>query len=375
MEEILRKLVAFPTVTGDSAAMHDLLTYVADFLVERGMHVEWFESNGFESIVATTKAGVKTPRVMLGAHADVVHAESDMFNLRVANSTYIGRGAYDMKFAIAAYMQIVEELRAEIDEYDFAIMLTSDEEFGGADGVLKLIDEGYLPEVCILPDGGDNWQIQTGSRGIQLYEISYAGRAAHGARPWLGDNALDKLVTIYDEIRGLFHDHPHPDISTVSLTRITGGDAPNQIPALASMTIDVRPAGSRDYQHLAEEIRRICSKHNATCRLISEGAPTAFSLEDPYIAPYVALVQQVTGTKVKGFFAPAASDARHYVPYGVPVISVYPTGGDHHGPHEWISINGCKDFKLITKKYLQEMALTKRTKAKKAAAPLTQAVS
>lgn len=378
MEEILRKLVAYPTVSGDTAAMHDLLDYVSGYLVALGMHIEWFESNGFESIVATTRPGFKTPIVMLGAHADVVSAESAMFEMRIANSTYIGRGVYDMKFAIAAYMLIVDELQHDLNSYNFGIMITPDEELGGVNGVYKLINEGYLPAVCILPDGGDNWQVQTSSRGIQHYDISYAGKAAHGARPWLGDNALEKLLAVYTEIRQAFPEHPHPDTSTISLTRMSGGEASNQIPDLATMSIDVRAAGSTEYQRLAEHIRMVCERRKASCLLTSEGAPTSYDLADPMIAPFASLIESVAGVKAQGFCTPAASDARYYVPYGVPVISVYPTGGDHHGPNEWISIAACDKFKEITLRYLQSVATTRRKPGRKrsaSSATLTESTS
>src|ERR1051326_2061023 len=137
-EDILRKLIAFPTVSGDAEAMHQLLEYVSSFVTQRGMHVVWFKSNGFESIVATVKEGHKTPKVMLGAHADVVPAEAAMFTLRQEEGKYIGRGVLDMKFALASYLQIIDDIKDDLDAYDIGLMVTSDEEVGGLDGVAKL---------------------------------------------------------------------------------------------------------------------------------------------------------------------------------------------------------------------------------------------
>ncbi len=356
MEEILRKLISYRTVSGDADAMRQLLDFVADYVTQRGMHVQRYEWNGYESLIATVLPGNKTPKVMLAAHADVVPADEPMFTMRTEDGKHIGRGVLDMKFAIAAYLQIINDIQNDLGRYDIGLMLTSDEEMGGDNGVAKLLDEGYLPQVFVLPDGGDNWQVQTGSKGILLYEISLVGKSAHGSRPWLGDNALLKLIAVLDEIAAMFPRHPQPDTSTISLTQMTGGQAPNQIPGTARMTIDVRAAGSEEYRRIASGINAICRQHDARCKLVSEGAPTSFSLKDPLIAPFVRHITDVTGIPVEGFYAPAASDARFVVPYGIPCILAYPTGGGHHGPEEWIDSIACQQFAVITRRYLDEVA-------------------
>jgi succinyl-diaminopimelate desuccinylase len=359
MEDTLRKLVAFPTVSGDAKAMHELLEYVADFVTQRGMHVVWFNSNGFESIVATVKPDHKTPKVMLGAHADVVPAESPMFTLRQEDGKYIGRGVLDMKFAIASYLQVIDDIQHDLEMYDIGLMITGDEEVGGRDGVAVLIDAGYLPQVCILPDGGDNWQIQTGSKGILIYEITVEGKSAHGSRPWLGDNAITKILGVLDEIAALFPKVPTPETNTISLTKIKSGKALSQIPNAAKMTLDVRTLNSREYQRLDYEIRQICKRNNALCTNVSDGAPTSFDLNNPLIAPFAALITEVTGQPMAGYFAMGASDARYYIPYGTPIISVYPTGGNIHGDDEWLDVMAFGQFRDILRQYLDEVALTK----------------
>jgi succinyl-diaminopimelate desuccinylase len=356
MEEILRKLVAFRTVTGDAAAMHELLDYVADFVTKRGMHVKWFEFNGFESIVATTKLGDKTPKVMLAAHADVVPAEDPMFTLRKEEGNYIGRGVIDMKFAIATFLHVIDGLGDRLGDYDLGLMISSDEEFGGRNGVAKLVDEGYIPGMCILPDGGDNWQIQTSSKGMWLFEISASGRTAHGSRPWLGENAITKLLKVLDEISALFPKHPHPDTNTMTLSRFTGGEAMNQVPSKASMMIDVRTVNSSEHSRIYDEVVQICRKHELEHDFISDAAPTHFDLNDPLIAPFAQLITKHTGVAVRGHHALGASDVRFYVPYGVPCISVYPPGGDLHADGEWINAKALDQFIVIVREYLDEVA-------------------
>ena len=358
MEQILKQLVAFPTVTGDQTAMHQLLSYVAGFVAERGMHVEWFESNGFESIVATTAPGRKNPTVMLAAHADVVPATDDMFELRAQDDTYVGRGVLDMKLALAAYLTVIDDLGTALPAYDIGLMVTGDEEAGGHDGVKKLVDEGYLPSVCILPDGGDNWQVQTASKGLWLFNISMRGVSAHGSRHWQGDNAITKLLAALDDIQQLFppDNDQHAQTNTISLNVLNGGLAFSQVPDEASMIIDIRTMDSHEHARLYDQVTAICRRHGARYQHVSDCAPTKFELTDPWIAPFADIVTTVTGVPQTGFCALGASDARYYVPFGVPCISVYPRGGDIHSDREWVGQECLGQFRTILRQYLDAKA-------------------
>ena len=360
MNDILARLISIPTVSGDQTAMHQLLNYVASFVVSRGMHVEWYESNGFESIVATTRGHRKTPKVLLAAHADVVPADEPAFTLTERDGRLYGRGAIDMKFAIAAYMDLIDSLVSNLDDYDFGLMITGDEELGGLNGAAKLVDEGYIPQVCILPDGGDDWQIQTSSKGFWAFEISTTGRSAHGSRHWQGDNAITKLLATLEEITGLFEDpsRQSKDTNTVSLNLLNGGVAMNQVPESASMTIDVRTTDAAEHARIYEAVTAICRRHGAAYRHVSDCAPTSFDLQDPLIAPFARLIAERTGVAQNGYHALGSSDARFYVPFGVPCISVYPTGGNLHAEDEWIDAEAFQHFRAILGDYMEQIART-----------------
>ncbi len=348
--------MAYRTVSGDAEPMRQLLDYVDGYVSERGMHVQRFTWNGFESLIATVKLGHKTPKVMLAAHADVVPAGDDMFTMRSEAGKYIGRGVLDMKFAIATYLQIIDDIKDDISNYDIGLMITSDEELGGMHGTARLIETGYLPQVCILPDGGENWQVQTASKGMHAFEVSMDGTTAHGSRPWLGDNALVKLITVLDEIAALFPKHPHPDTNTITLSKMDGGAVMNQVPSKAGMTLDIRTLNSHEHLRLYDAVHKVCRKYNASCVSVSDAAPTSSDLQDPLIAPFVRFITAVTGNTVTGSRALGASDARYFVPFGVPCISLYPTGLNLHADGEWIGQTALNEFKTVVASYLDEVA-------------------
>lgn len=355
MENIFSKLVAFPSVTGDTQASHELVEYVADFVRRRGMHIERYISNGFESLVATSRAGDKAPAVMLAAHGDVVKAPPEQFVLRKADGKYYGRGVLDMKFALAAYLQIIDELQGNIQDYSLGLMLTMDEERGGEDGVALLLKEGYRPKVCLIPDGGDNWQVQTASKGVWVFDITAHGTSAHSSRHWEGDNALTKLLPIVPQLEALFPNQGI-DTNTISINNIRAGGALTQVPDKAALSMDIRTINESEHKRLFEAVATLCRQHGFECSVVADGDPTYFDLHDPYIQPYVDLIEEVVGVKVTGTKTLASNDARFFTPHNIPCISLYPTGGEHHSSKEWIDAQAFEDFKNITQQYLEIVA-------------------
>lgn len=355
MEDILRKLVGFHTTADDPQSMHEALDYIATFVTERGMHVARFEHNGVESLVATVKAEHKTPKVMLAAHLDVTPATDDLFEVRKLGDKLYGRGTLDMKFAIAAYLQLIDELQDSLSTYDIGIMITSDEESGGHDGTGELVKEGYLPQVCIIPDGGDNWQVQLSSKGFLYLRLQAYGTPAHGSRPWLGVNAVWPLISAVQEIQELFKNNT-AESATLNLGKFHGGAAINQVADYAEASLDIRTPTDAEKLPLLAQIRSICANHQVEVSVFLDGHATSFNLRDPLIAPFVRAITEVTGVQVTGSHTLGSNDARFFVPYNIPCISVYPTGAGHHGPEEWISEEGFYQFKDVLLRYLEEVA-------------------
>jgi len=355
MEEILRKLVAFPTITGDETAVHQALDYIAGFVVKRGMHAQRFDSNGFESLIATTSPGNKKPTVMLTAHIDVVPAPESAFELREDESKFHGRGVLDMKCAVAVYLQIIDELQDRLGEYDFGLMINSDEEVGGKDGIGPLLEEGFAPKVAVLPDGGDDWQIQVYSKGFMYIKIAVEGKPAHGSRPWLGDNANVRLLTIIHEVQNLFPEQK-PDSNTMNLGQFNGGKAVNQVADHAEAFLDVRLVNEHEKTRIIKALQEICDRAGAELTFLLNGATGEFSLTNPYIKPFAECIEEVTGVKVVGSRTLGSNDGRYFAAKHIPCISFYPTGGGHHGPDEWLDKKAFYQMKDVIKSYLEKTA-------------------
>jgi acetylornithine deacetylase/succinyl-diaminopimelate desuccinylase-like protein len=356
LESIFNYLVSIPTVTGNYEANHDALNYIAAFLEARGMHLTRHTWNNVESLVATTRK-TKTPEVMLGAHLDVVPAEQHLFSIREEGDKLYGRGTLDMKFAIAAYLCVIDELRDNLSQYDIGITITTDEEAGGTDGVGRLIEEGYLPKVCVLPDGGDDWQIQLHAKGVLQISLTATGKPAHGSRPWLGKNAIMILAKALEEIEHLFEGH-NVATKTFNVGKIKGGKAVNQVADFAEALLDIRVMTEEEKAQVLAAIEKIAVTYGLEVSVVIDGAVMQFKLDNPYIKRFADIVTEVTGTEITGSSTLGSSDARYYAKRAIPCISLYPPGGGHHGPEEWISKKGYHQFKEIVSRFVRTTART-----------------
>lgn len=356
MEQYLQALVAQKTITSDTAVSQNALDYLQDFFEAHGLHCLRYTSNGYGSLVATVKKNDKTPKVMLAAHIDVVAGSDELFTLREQEGKWLGRGVFDMKFAIASYMQLLDELGNDIQRYDFGIMVTADEETGGLEGVGKLVELGYRPGVCILPDGADNWQIETFAKGLIYGAVHTRGKASHGSRPWEGDSATFKLIDLLSELKQHFADQTL-NTNTLNIGIIEGGTTINQTPASASASIDIRYMTPADRENTLAVLRTLCEKYESTfVETEIQGHPVANELTHPLIRPFAESVTRITGNEVSGTVSYGGSDARYLTPVNIPCIICRPPGGNQHADGEWIDKQGAEQYTAVLRDYLNTIA-------------------
>ncbi len=376
MEELLRKLLAFRTIVGDEAATRQALDFVADFLAVRGMSVARFAPTAtmHEALVATTRP-TKTPTIMLAAHLDVMPARDEQFTLRKQNDKLYGRGVWDMQEALAVYLQLVDELRGKLQDYDFGILITSDEELGGKDnisGFARLLEQGYIGSAYVLPDGGEEWQLETFAKGYMHYTLEFHGKAAHGSRPWEGDNAIARLVDTLADLKSHFHGHG-PDTDTINLGIVKGGEIVNKIPHYAVADIEMRLNDTDSSDKLRKLVETVCARHGAQPTPRAYFPPITNSLDNLYLQAFAASIHKVTGVANHGHKSYGGTDARFLSQRGIPCALVRPPGGDFHGANEWLSEAGFYQLKAVIGDFLKHMARhpDKTNKTVSLAAPQT----
>jgi acetylornithine deacetylase len=233
---LTRELIDIPSVTGEE---FQIGTSLGELLMRLGYHVELQDISPERSnIIGTTQA---KPRVVLSTHMDTVppfigSSEDDEF--------IYGRGACDAKGIIAAQIGAAERLRANgFDE--LGLLFTVDEEVTSAGA--KIANDHSIAEACEFLINGeptDN-RLAIGTKGSLQATISTHGRAAHSAYPEQGESAIEKLLDVLHDIRGI--DWPSNDVfgeTTCNIGIITGGTRANVIPDAAQATIQIRLADS-----------------------------------------------------------------------------------------------------------------------------------
>jgi succinyl-diaminopimelate desuccinylase len=356
--KLLRQLVEAQTISVNTTANNRLLKEISQYLAERGMHIHDYERDGVRSFVATTKPGNKRSKVLLSAHVDVVPAPDTMFKLTEKGDKLIGRGVMDMKFAVACYMALVDSLRYELQNYDFGIMMTSDEEVGSVKGVDMLVNEfDYRPEVVIVPDGGENWQLETFAKGVHWIKLTASGKSAHASRPWEGDSAIQSLLEALREIEALVPARTDPKETTLTIGTIDGGTMANQIPAKASAMLDIRYGSLADYKRLYPLIKAICRKYGVKTVVEAGHPPYSNDAKNPLIESFLDISSEVIGERPGTNLSYGVTDGRFFSAVGIPSVIIEPPAGDRHKDTEWLSRRGFNQFAVILDRYVRQTAV------------------
>ena len=283
--------------------------------------------------------------VLLHGHMDVVPGHSEQFEPQIVGERLIGRGAYDMKGGLAALMLSIADLQG-VEGVRCRLGIVPDEESEeeqerGAD---LLIAEGFSGDFAITGEPTD-MLVGVAAKGVFAMRVKVSGLAAHGATPWLGENAILRALDVYRRIESLpfaqesseLYDRP-----SINLGRILGGDALNKVPDVCVIDVDVRYLPEQDPSTILAEVSAIegaevISTFHRPPAVVDPNSPFVMALRDA-ASPHHP--EEVTTIGRHG-----ASDAVSFLRAGIPTVEFGPTGAGHHGPDEWVSIPSLASYR------------------------------
>jgi succinyl-diaminopimelate desuccinylase len=335
------ELLAVPSTAERPAELSRALE-MAIGLAGSGVTVERFSSGGKPS--ALLYRGPDRPhfRVILNAHLDVVPGGPEQFRPRREGDRLYARGAQDMKVSALVLVQVFRELTGGL-HHPLGLQLVTDEEVGGRDGTLHQLEAGVTADFVLIGEAS-GLRLVTDSKGRINARLRADGRAAHGAYPWLGDNALVKL---HRSVSNLLAAYPVPAEeawrTTVNLARIeTSNQAFNQIPDQAEAWLDIRfPADDPDLngktdQQIAAHLAGFCEPGVTPVVDSSDPARHASSDRPEMLRLREAITRQ--GYRPDLLRKHGASDGRFYYQRGIDAV-IFGIGGDgQHGPAEYADI-------------------------------------
>jgi succinyl-diaminopimelate desuccinylase len=324
-----------------------------------GLEITMYQSHGYESLVARP-TGVAKPDILLCGHLDVVHhPEPDSYRSEIRDGKIYGPGAGDMKGQLAIMIELIRNLSHECPDLSVGMAITSDEERGGGHGVKYLVEDvGLECGLAIIPDGGSLNDLIVEEKGIIHLRLIAEGVSAHAARPWLAENALERITNAIGRIRTYFSQFTpgkvDPDdlsthwFSTCTETMIeTPNDSPNRIPELASAVLDIRFVPPMTSQQVLEEIEGLLGR-GVSAEPIVIAEPTHLS-PDPGFAK---ITEEVTGMPTRLVRSSGGSDGRFFCAQGIPVLLSRPYVGNLHGRDEWIDIDSMVSYFEICRSYI-----------------------
>lgn len=352
LEATLAKLVSVPSFYDDSTACKAVIDFISQE-IEAAKIFTITRSSDSETnpwIIATTQ-NTKKPDILFAAHADVVPAPAELFTMRKQEGKFYGRGVYDMKSAIACYLELIKNHSDQLRTLNIGFLFTTDEERNGKT-VLDVLAAGLRPKVVFLPDGGDNWHVEKRAKGLYAIELSANGKTAHGSRPWEGENALHILQDALHTLRA-HYPYTTPSHSTLSINKIVGGEVINQVADSALAQIDFRSFSVADLENYRRLVAEVAKKHNLNIVEINSGTPCSFDPESSAVQSFLKALRRFTGKDSVDYCdSYGASDARHFALYNIPSIIMQPVGGGRHADDEWILASDLSRYYCFIEQWL-----------------------
>lgn len=358
---LTKKLIIFKTVTGNReeiAACFDFIKKYFEQEIKTGKIVaKDYDKNGVLSLVLANRDALKFD-IILNGHIDVVNAEEKYFTPQIKSGKLLGRGAGDMKSQVATTMILFKEFMNSDKDKSIALILNSDEEVGGKYGAGYLVKNvGYRAKIVIAPDGGNNFDLDIKEKGLFWFKISAKGKAVHGSRTWLGENAILKLVKFYKELEKIFPPlgrtkNLYQDGVSVNLGKILGGKSVNAVPDSAEMYLDIRYSEKQDRQKIIDAIKKISRKNKVSYEIIDLAEMFETDPDNPYLKKFKAIAEKKLGRKIKIIKSTGAGDNRFFSERGMPVVIMGPNFGGEHSADEWLEIKSLEKFYRILKEFL-----------------------
>jgi succinyl-diaminopimelate desuccinylase len=352
---LAERLITYDTSTVDG--LRAAAGFVKGWLGSRDIDVADREHGGLPVILADVGApeGADVPTVILHGHLDVVPGRPEQFEPRIEGDRLIGRGAYDMKGALAAMMCALRDVAAQRN-VRVRFMCVPDEEADDVDDHCTdaLVHEGLTGDFAITGEPTD-LHIGVQAKGVLAFRMVVSGRAAHGSTPWLGDNAVLKALDAFRAIESLPFSRQSSELfdrPSINLARVLGGDALNKVPDVCVVDVDIRYLPDQDPGQILSDVRAIPDVEVVKSFI---RPPVHVSPHNLHVGVLRDSVAGLVEGEVLSVGRDGASDAVSFVEAGIPAVEFGPRGGGHHGPDEWVSLSSLVHYREALAAYVRAL--------------------
>ena len=363
--DFAKRLIAAPSVTPATGAVFDAME---ELLAPLGFTVTRFTRGDgetgtpeapVENLFAIRRGPPGSKHFAFAGHLDVVPPgegwASGAFEPEIRGELLYGRGAVDMKGAIACMAAAVADVPEDAGTVSFII--TGDEEGPALHGTRALIDwmrdHGEQPDLCLVGEPtsvnrlGDMMKI--GRRGSVNIWLEVEGTQGHVAYPHLADNPIPKLVAMLAELDALVLDEGTDwfQPSNLEITDLeVGNTAHNVIPAVAKARISIRFNDTHSGASLSEKVVAIAKKHGGSALPIVSGEPF-LTPPGAFSAIIAEAVKAETGVDPEPSTTGGTSDSR-FLRAVCPVIEFGLVNATMHKRDEAVAV---EDLRVLARIY------------------------
>jgi succinyl-diaminopimelate desuccinylase len=364
---LAQALVRCPSVTPEDAGAQAVLAAALDRL---GFSVTRLRFCEIENLFA--RVGTGAPRICFAGHTDVVPAGTgtwtgDTFSGDVHDGVLYGRGACDMKGAIAAFVAAAAQVLANGALHgSISLLITGDEEGPAIDGTVRVLEwmaaHGHIPDFCIVGEPtcrarlGD--MIKIGRRGSLNATATVHGTQGHVAYPHRADNPVHRMVRAMSALIAAPLDAGTDWFEPSSLQIISidvGNSATNVIPASARAALNIRFNDRHTGASLTAWLRAALAQHAERFDLDVSVSGEAFLTEPGHMVEALrAVITRETGIEPRLDTGGGTSDARFIAQY-CPVAEFGLVGATMHQVDERVPIVELRELARIYRAALGAM--------------------
>lgn len=341
---LLKELLKFKTVKGERQEFKNIFKFIKNYLNDELFYTEYNFNGNTSCVISNTKD--YNLDIIFSTHIDIVPANN--YNFYEDNKNIYGRGTIDMKGSVAVLLKLINSIKTK---KKIALFITSDEEQDGncTYELLKI----YKTKLAIVPDGGTNFNLIKEEKGLYRLKLSIKTKSAHSSQPFNGENAITKIMNIYNKI---ITKYPLPQneneyITSVNLSRLMGGNADNQVPDYAEMILDIRHTSANSKNELLNFISSLDKDLNV--KVLIEGPVFKTDLNNKNIKDYIEICKNILKREIKIIGCESTSDAIYFSELNIPTIIMNPNGYYAHCPNEYVNKNSLYTLYKIYKKFIE----------------------
>mgnify|MGYP003582695409 CR=1 FL=1 len=314
------------------------------------------------------RRGTGAPHFAFAGHTDVVPAGNgwthDPFAGVIDHGILHGRGAVDMKSAIAAFVAAAS--RVGNHDGSISLVITGDEEGAATFGTVKLLEwmaaNDHVPDLCLVGEPTSEHRlgdvVKIGRRGSVNIWITVPGVQGHVAYPHLADNPVTTLIRLLDRLKARALDTGNEwfSPSNLEVTDLSvGNPATNVIPAEAKARLNIRFNDLHSGAALVEWVRSVADEVAPKAVIAAKISGEAFlTPPDGFSSMITDAIRAETGIEPKLSTSGGTSDAR-FIRSVCPVVEFGLANATMHKADEAVAVD---DIETLQRIYMRIIGAT-----------------